>query len=155
MKSLTRAKYNYETLDSALKVHRLPKGLSPAKIPLNIPDVSTEIQLQWEKAHIDLNKTLTELLRKHWDVRKTSLLKEYEQSLDNIRKSSSPGVLNHILKLLDQYQSETSAELHERTKKKMASTRKVDKKEKRNNDESGGKEPSREPVEPGTDEVST
>ena len=79
VKALTRAKYNYDTLDLAIKEHRLPKGLSPAKIPLKIPDVSTEIQLNWERAHIDLNKTLTELLKKHWANRNTQLTKEYEK----------------------------------------------------------------------------
>ena len=148
VKALTRARYNHDTLDSAIKEHRLPKGLSPTKIPLKIPDVSTEIQLDWEKAHIDLNKTLTELLRKHWANRIMKLNEEHDNTLDHIRKNSDPGVLNHILRLLNQYKTETLAELDERMKKKMASNARMAKKKEGNKNENTGQEPNSEPLEP-------
>ena len=118
-KSLTRAKYNQKTLEAAIKEKRLPKGLSPAKIPLKLPDVSIETQIAWEEAHTHLNKSLTLILQKHWEDRSMQLATDYEKTLAGIRGRSSPEELTYILKLINQYEVETTDTLNARTTKKI------------------------------------
>ena len=155
VKALTRANYNYDTLDNAIKEHRLPKGLSPSKIPLTVPDVSTKIQLAWEKAHVDLNQRLTDLLGTHWKNRKEDLAKEYKSTIKFIKDNSNDKVLGHIIELLSRYKLETVITLYDRTQKKMASTKRMDKKETGNTNTNPGQEPGSEPIKPSTDTPAT
>ena len=146
-KALTRATYNKETLETALREKRLPKGLSPSKIPLKIPDVSIKTQLAWESAHVELNKTLTNILKNHWEERCKLLAEDYEKTLKGIRNRSKPEEVQFILNLILQYQTETVTALDARTAKKIQAQKKMATKEKAVEKESG-QEPDSESVQP-------
>ena len=147
-KSLTRAKINYNTLNSCILEKRFLRGLCPTKIPLKLPDTSTEIQLEWETAHIELNKKLTVILRKHWNNRVTTLQADYDSTIKRVRETSSPGVLNHILKLIKQYETEIVIQSDAKSKQKMDASKRVGKEKESTPVQNKPEELSGEPVQP-------
>ena len=68
-KHVVRAEHNVNKLVKLLEEKHLPKGLSPKRSPLNLPDMPIEIQLKWEKAHVELSRSFTEILREYWTKR--------------------------------------------------------------------------------------
>ena len=129
-KALTRAKYNQKTLQDAIDEKRLPRGLSPTKIPLKLPDVTVETQIAWEEAHTDLNRSLTIILKNHWEDRSRKLAIDYENTLENIRRRGPAEEVTFILKLINQYETETLETLNARTSKKISQKKDVDTEEK-------------------------
>ena len=146
-KALTRATYNKGTLQTALTEKRLPKGLSPSKIPLKIPDVSIDTQIAWESAHVELNKTLTTILKNHWEERIKILAEDYQKTLRGIRDRSKPEEVQFILNLIIEYQTETVTALDARTAKKIQAKKTMATKEKTVEKEPG-QEPDSEPIQP-------
>ncbi len=118
VKAGTRAKHNHDTLKKALDENRLPRGLCPKKIPLNIPDMQIKHQLEWEKAHSDLNRTLTEILKNHWQERYILLERQYQETLKPIEDRGNKKETAHITALLKKSEDETIEALKERDEKK-------------------------------------
>ena len=118
IKAGVRAKYNHGTLTRALEENRLPRGLCPKKIPLNIPDVPIKFQLAWEKAHSDLNRSLTEILKDHWFERGNLLEEQCNETLTPTRERISVVEVTHILSLLKKSEDETFEELKTRMQKR-------------------------------------
>ncbi len=121
LKGGARAKQNFQTLEQALKENKLPRGLCPKKIPLNIPDVKIKHQLAWEKAHSDLNRTLTEILKEHWQERYELLQQQYNETLAPLQERSTREETDHILQLLQKSEKETLEELKSKNEKKKIS----------------------------------
>ncbi len=130
IKAGVRAKNNYCTLSKALEENRLPRGLCPKKIPLSIPDVPIKFQLAWEKAHSDLNRSLTEILKEHWLERGKTLEVQYKETLIPLQERSSAVEVAHILSLLKKSEDETLEELKAKdAKKKIPKTNTVEEEE--------------------------
>ena len=118
LKAGVRALHNKNTLETALKENRLPRGLCPKKIPLNIPDVPIKHQLAWEKAHSDLNRSLTEILKDHWSERFELLNEQYNATLTPLKERSSQLEVAHIETLLKKSETETVELLKSKDEKK-------------------------------------
>ncbi len=118
LKGGARAKQNFQTLETALNENKLPRGLCPKKIPLNIPDVPIKYQLAWEKAHSDLNRSLTEILKQHWEERYQLLERQYNETLTPLKERSSGEETDHILQLLKKSEDETLELLRSKNEKK-------------------------------------
>ena len=118
LKGGARAKQNFQTLEQALTENKLPRGLCPKKIPLNIPDVKIKHQLSWEKAHSDLNRTLTEILKEHWQERYKLLQQQYNETLTPLQDRSTREETDHILQLLQKSEEETLEQLRSKNEKK-------------------------------------
>ncbi len=132
LKAGVRAHHNKTTLEKALEENRLPRGLCPKKIPLNIPDVPIKFQLAWEKAHSDLNRTLTEILKNHWTERFELLNEQYNATLNPLKERSSQLETTHIESLLKKSETETLELLKNKDeKKKVPKTDTVEEEENR------------------------
>ena len=99
----------------------MPKGLSPKRFPLNLPDTPIDIQLKWEKAHVDLSKSLTEILHEYWSKRFITQTESLEQLWTALRETATEEEYTHITSLINKSKEETLQRIHDAEKKKIHS----------------------------------
>ena len=125
-KHVTRAEYNAIKLQKLLDNKHLPKGLSPKRFPLNLPDTPIDIQLKWERAHVELSKSLTAILQEYWQKRYNSLSEDQEDLWTSLRDNCTREEFTHITSLINKTKDETIQRINDAEKKKADTTEEME-----------------------------
>ena len=118
-KHIVRAEHNSAKLAKLLQDKHLPKGLSPKRFPLNLPDTPIDIQLKWERAHVQLSRTLTEILHEYWTNHNHTQKEIFENLWSSLREEATEEEQTHITSLLNKTKEETIQRIHDAEKKKI------------------------------------
>ena len=79
-----------------------------------------------------MGKTLTTILRDHWNERTTQIQQDYNTTLRALKTSSHKKEYNFIVSLIKDYETETQEGLNERTQKKIPKKKQVESSEETN-----------------------
>ena len=121
-KHATRAEHNTLKLGRLLTEKHLFKGLSPKRFPLNLPDTPIDIQLKWERAHVKLSRSLTEILVDYWTRRYQKTNQEWEDLWRTLEEQTTEEELKHIKDLIQKTKDETEQRIAEAEQKKVHTT---------------------------------
>ena len=97
--------------------NRPPKGLNPKRIGLKLTDLSVDTQLKWERAHLTMARTLTQILRDHWKERIDNLSNTFQELQHSLSTAAIDEELAYIHELLAKYEEEALKEINEQRKK--------------------------------------
>ena len=111
-KSICKAQYHHKMMTDALLSKKPPKGLNPKRITLRLTDLSVDTQLRWERAHIVLATTLTDILRDHWKARAENLTETFN-GLHGDLTTDDDTEIQYIDNLLKHYEEEAIKEIKE------------------------------------------
>ena len=81
-----------------------------------------------------MGKTLTTLLRDHWEERANKLSEDYKRTFALLKSKSTKVEYKYITILIKGYETETLGEIDARTQKKIRQAKAVEKTKKGNNE---------------------
>lgn len=113
-----RAEHHAAYLGLCLTNNTSPRGLQ-SRIPPAVPDQDFEFMIQWENAHHDFSRTLTDLLHNYYIARTSRLQTELSTCNVKITELCTVEVQTHIQSLLDKIQIELKQELEARRTRKI------------------------------------
>ena len=141
VRSIERANYHIQLLNTAIDKKTPPKGLIPKISPM-IPDTPGKFIVKWEGIQQETGLHLTETLRDYWIDRVNKLSKELDSIKNKVRLETSPAQWNRIQDIIDNISRETTQDL-----KRKKNTVRIDKgkqtqQQKRQNTREGSRGPS-------------
>ena len=120
VRSIKRANYHIQLLNTALEKKTLPRGLIP-KISPKIPDTPGRFIIRWEGFQQQTGIQFTETLRDYWIDRTKKLNEELDPIKNKVRPETSPTQWNKIQDIIKSISRETLQDL-----KRKKSTIKLD-----------------------------
>ena len=85
--------------------------------------------MRWDRAHINLTRSLTELLREYWEDRSHSLRREIDDLTQEMKDTTPAAEYDHIHLLLTRYAKEAQDAIDEKEKQKIRKKRGMDEEE--------------------------
>ena len=98
-KGILRADHHLNIFQQHVENGTAPRGLQ-ANISTQIPEISTDFQLKWERAHLEFSSILTNILLEFWQTRKATLLTTKNELLNTLKQEAKEDQTEEIMDLL-------------------------------------------------------
>ena len=108
----SKAQHHHRTLEEALRLERLPRGLTP-NIKHNIPKAPTSLIIKWNQSLFRTAKELTEILSTYWSEQIQEIDFEFEKLKAELESKTTltQERWDNLHKILDNISASVSQEL--------------------------------------------